>query len=164
MSESVRLKSDIWGTQREILRKRPKNNNKVGIKLSEAILSILKDCWEKTYLFLMSPSKTDGRVPSQQGAPTTPVQPDLLGGGGRKLGGAWGRSSLGERFLTNKTYQLFYLNPELPFSQQHFPSKDISFLSHLPASKHFPEEQIIRGTDPFAAPVTWQQQLSFNSG
>ena len=36
----------------------------------------------------MSPSKTDGRVPSQQGAPTTPVQPDLLGGGGRKLGGA----------------------------------------------------------------------------
>ena len=73
VSESVRLKIDIWGTQREILRKRPKNNNKVGIKLSEAILSILRDCWEKTYLFLMSPSKTDGRVPSQQGAPTTPV-------------------------------------------------------------------------------------------
>ena len=71
MSESVRLKSDIWGTQREILRKRPKNSNKVGIKLSEAILSILRDCWEKTYLFLTSPSKTDGRVPSEQGAPTT---------------------------------------------------------------------------------------------
>ena len=35
------------GTQREILRKRPKNNNKAWIKLSEAILSILGDCWEK---------------------------------------------------------------------------------------------------------------------
>ena len=30
-------------TQREILRKRPKNNNKAWIKLSEAILSILGD-------------------------------------------------------------------------------------------------------------------------
>ena len=58
------------GTQREILRKRPKNSNKAWIKLSEAILSILGDCWEKMYLFL-TPSKTDGRVPSQQGAPTT---------------------------------------------------------------------------------------------
>ena len=35
------------GTQREILRKRPENNNKAWIKLSEAILSILGDCWEK---------------------------------------------------------------------------------------------------------------------
>ena len=34
-------------TQREILRKRPKNNNKAWIKLFEAILSILGDCWEK---------------------------------------------------------------------------------------------------------------------
>ena len=34
-------------TQREILRKRPKNNNKAWIKLSEAILSVLGDCWEK---------------------------------------------------------------------------------------------------------------------
>ena len=40
------------------------------MKLSEAILSILGDCWEKIYLFL-TPSKSDGRVPSQQGAPTT---------------------------------------------------------------------------------------------
>ena len=37
------------GTQREILRKRPKNNNKAWIKLSEAILSILGDCWEKFF-------------------------------------------------------------------------------------------------------------------
>ena len=34
-------------TQREILRRRPKNNNKARIKLSEAILSTLRDCWEK---------------------------------------------------------------------------------------------------------------------
>ena len=35
------------GTQREILRKRPKNNNKAWIKDSETILSILGDCWKK---------------------------------------------------------------------------------------------------------------------
>ena len=50
----------------------PKNNNKARVKLSEAILSILGDFWEK---FKCSPrptsSKSDGRVPSQQGAPTT---------------------------------------------------------------------------------------------
>ena len=36
------------GTQREILRKRPKNNNKARIKFSETILSILGDCWKKS--------------------------------------------------------------------------------------------------------------------
>ena len=35
------------GTQREILRKRPKNNNKAWIKFSETMLSILGDCWKK---------------------------------------------------------------------------------------------------------------------
>ena len=34
------------GTQREILRKRPKHNNKAWTKLSEIIISILGDCWE----------------------------------------------------------------------------------------------------------------------
>ena len=33
------------GTQREILRKRPKHNNKAWTKLSEIIISILGDCW-----------------------------------------------------------------------------------------------------------------------
>ena len=37
----------VRGTQREILRERPKSNNKAWIKLFEAILSILGDCWEK---------------------------------------------------------------------------------------------------------------------
>ena len=35
------------GTRWEILKKRPKNNSKAWIKLSEAKLSILGDCWEK---------------------------------------------------------------------------------------------------------------------
>ena len=35
------------GTQREVLRKRPKNNNRAQIKLSEAIFSIFGDCWEQ---------------------------------------------------------------------------------------------------------------------
>ena len=35
------------GTQREILRKRPKNNNKAWMKFSDSILSILGDCWKK---------------------------------------------------------------------------------------------------------------------
>ena len=106
---------------------------------------------EKMYLFLTPP----GPARLTEEFPTNKVhlQPATWltgeGGGGRKLCGPEGR------FLTNKTYQLFYLNPELPFSQQHFPSKDMSFLPHLPASKHFPEEQIFRGKDPLAASVTW---------
>ena len=59
------------GTQGEILRKRPKNNNKAWIRLSEAILSILGDCWEKFICSSYSRSKTDGRVPNQKVAPTT---------------------------------------------------------------------------------------------
>ena len=58
------------GTQQKILRKRLKNNKKARIKISEAILSILGDCWEKIYLFLIA-SKTNEEVSSQQGAPST---------------------------------------------------------------------------------------------
>ena len=59
------------GTQGEILRKRPKNNNKAWIRLSEAILSILGDYWEKFICSSYSRSKTDGRVPNKEVAPTT---------------------------------------------------------------------------------------------
>ena len=38
---------DFRDIQREILRTRPKTNNKAWIKLSEAILSIWRDSWEK---------------------------------------------------------------------------------------------------------------------
>ena len=37
------------GTQREVLRKRPKNNNTAWIKLSEDVLSILGDCWDEFF-------------------------------------------------------------------------------------------------------------------
>ena len=82
------------GTQGEILRKRPKNNNKAWIRLSEAILSILGDCWEKFICSSYSRSKTDGRVLNQKVAPTTcnltnvrrcrraKLRPSVEGGGG----------------------------------------------------------------------------------
>ena len=60
------------GTHRKILRKRPKNNNRAWIKLSEAILRILGDFWEKFKCFPPpTRSKTEGRVLRQQSAPTT---------------------------------------------------------------------------------------------
>ena len=60
------------GTQRKILRKRPKYNNKAWIKLSEAILRILGDFWEEFKCFPRpTPSKTEGRVPRQQSVPAT---------------------------------------------------------------------------------------------
>ena len=33
----------------------------------------------KIYPFILTPSKTDGRVPSQQGAPPADVYPDITG-------------------------------------------------------------------------------------
>ena len=45
-NEGVQGKSIFRGTQRKLLRKRPKNNNKAWIKISKAILSILGDWWE----------------------------------------------------------------------------------------------------------------------
>ena len=48
-------------------------------KASEAILSNLGDCWGKIYLFFAL-SKTDGRVPSQQGFPTTFFSADVSPG------------------------------------------------------------------------------------
>ena len=59
------------GTQREILRKRPKHNNKVSIQ--KAFCSHFKHFGRllgKIYL-LLTPSKTDERVSSQQATPTT---------------------------------------------------------------------------------------------
>ena len=149
VSESVRLKSDVRGTQREILRKKTSKQQQSVNKAFWSHFQHFGRLLEKMYLFLtpLGPARLTEEFPTNK----VHLQPAtwLTGGWGRKLGGPKGR------FLTNKTYQLFYLNPELPFSQQHFPSKDMSFLPHLPASKHFPEEQIFRGKDPLAASVTW---------
>ena len=92
----------------------------------------------KSYLF-HTPNKTDGRVPSQQGA-LTPcnltyweasqlkfVQPLLtsLGvGRGRNLsvgGGGWGEGGRGFWQITHSSYSTILHT----FPQQHFPSKDI---------------------------------------
>ena len=55
--DKISLEVVVWsrGSQREILRKIPKNNNKAGVKLSEAILNILGDCWEKFICSLLPP-------------------------------------------------------------------------------------------------------------
>ena len=64
----------FWG-------KRPQNNNKVWIKLSEVIFSILGDCWKKCICSSLPPAQKDWRKSSQPTRCTYNLQPDLLGGG-----------------------------------------------------------------------------------
>ena len=59
------------GTQQKILRKRLKNNKKARIKISEAIWSILGDCWEKFICSSLPARLMKSGVPSQRGAPST---------------------------------------------------------------------------------------------
>ena len=116
----------VRGTQREILRKRPNNNNKAWIKVSEAILSILGDCWEK---FICSslparlmeefrPSKMqlqpatwlNGKFPSRRMSITGQF------GCGHRPKFAPLVDGVGERFRTNSKYTLSCLLPAtLPF-------------------------------------------------
>ena len=122
----------------------------------------------KMYLFL-TPRKTNGRVPSQQGAPTTcnvtywdvsqqtyvHRVPASLGCGNRATLRPSVQSGGGEGFRTNNP-QLFSTSnplrhPELSFSQQHFHSKHIFFF-HSPASQSLPEERIFLVPDPLGAP------------
>ena len=124
--------------------------------------------WEllgNIYLFL-TPSKTDGRVPSQKGAPTTCnltywevsqqtyVQTLLvslgvvIGQNSPLQGGGGGAGGRGERLVKNNMWQLLKTSnplrhPELPISQQHFPSKDIITFSHISQpAENLPVEQI----------------------
>ena len=53
------------GTQRESLRKRPENNNKACLMLSEAILSILGDCWENLICSTL-PARLMGEFPASK--------------------------------------------------------------------------------------------------
>ena len=55
-------------------RKRPKNNNKAWIKLSEAILNILGDCKEK-FICSLLPARLIEEFPASK----VHLQPDLLG-------------------------------------------------------------------------------------
>ena len=74
LRNAFKIKSELTvkhrGTQREIWRKRPKNNKKI---MNKAFWSRFKHFGRllgKIYLFLTS-SKTNGRVLCQQGTPTT---------------------------------------------------------------------------------------------
>ena len=98
------------GTQREIIRKRHKNNNKAGIKLSGAILSI----WEMAGKNLSVPhSQQDWCKSSQPSRCTYNLQPDLLGSFPADIIGQFGRGHRakfspsveggGKKFLTNST-------------------------------------------------------------
>lgn len=65
------LQAKFRGNQKEILRKGPKNNNKAWLKAFWShFKSILGECWEKFICSSLS-ARTDGGVPSQQGALTT---------------------------------------------------------------------------------------------
>ena len=148
--------------QREILRKRPKsNNNKAWIKFSEAILSILGDCWEKCMCSLLPARLMEG-VPSQQGAPTTSrrtsrhyrpvwvwsqgkIQP--FSGRGRGAGGGFWQKHIPAILNTKspQTPRIVYFPATLCF-QAH-----INF-SKSPSQQKIAEEQIFWGTDPLGAP------------
>jgi len=96
----------------------------------------------KLYLFL-TPSKTDGRVPSQQGAPTTcnltywEVSPvdvcqDITGQIGCGLRAKFKTSDL--QFGQGRVFWFKSLrHSQLSFSQQHVPSKDVNviFFVHI---------------------------------
>ena len=133
----------------------------------------------KIYLFL-TPGKTDGRVHSQQGAPTTGniiywgfsqqtyVQTLLASLGVVKLKislsvrrGRGRNSSLhlrvlrrgGEMFQTNSTsrHRIPSYTLHYLFPRNTFLQGHIIF-SNLPASKNLPEEQIFWGTHPLSSP------------
>ena len=131
----------LRGTQREILRKRHKNNNKAWTQLSEAILSILGDCWEK---FICS--SLPARLMEEFPASTVHLQPatSLLASWGVVIGqnsfsgrGGGGRGG-GQRGFW-QTAHSSYIHSELSISKQHFPFKDILFFPNLPASKTLPK-------------------------
>ena len=134
---------------------------------------------EKIYLFL-TPGKTDGRVHSQQGAPTTGniIYWDFpsrrmskrywlvwvwsnwksafqCGGGGGEIHPftcvCWGGG--GEMFETNSTsrHRIPSYTLHYLFPRNTFLQGHIIF-SNLPASKNLPEEQIFWGTHPLSSP------------
>ena len=120
----------------------------------------------KICLFL-TPSKTDGRVPSQQSAPTTLVHPHLLGSfpgnespditgqfgcGHREISALqWGIVGGGGRVgLTNSTYQLFEtLKNQIPSDILNclFPSSNFTFQGHIIFSKSPSQRKIAWRTD-----------------
>ena len=155
----------IWefrGTQREILRKRPKNNNKAWIKLSEAILSILGDCWE-TFICLSSlPSRLKEEFPASKvhlQAATwltmkspADVNPDIIGQFGcghtvenQPFGGYW------QIVHTTYTRHQRTKSPQTPWIVYFPAALSLSFQGHIIFSKSLRKERIFWGTDPLGA-------------
>ena len=105
------------GYQREILRKTPENNDKTWIKLSEAILGILGDCWEKficsslparlikefpaSKVHLQPATWLTGKFPSRTYVQTLLASLGVVIGQNSPVQLGWGERR--ERFLTNST-------------------------------------------------------------
>ena len=133
-------------TQREILRKIPKKNKKARIKLSEAILRILGDCWEKficsslparlmeefpvSKVHLQPATWLTGKFTSRRMSKyyclvwvwgrRVKFSPSLRGGGGGSIGWQRPHTSYSRQQIPSDTL-------DWPLASNHFPSKAISF-------------------------------------
>ena len=113
----------------------------------------------KIYLFL-TPSKTDGRVPSYN------LQPDLLGSFPADVCpdisasfGCGHRAKFSPYIKSNPVR-----HHELSISLQHFPSKDILLVPSLPASKNLKSLRNGSIGCPCKGPKTWVQCQFFRAG
>ena len=156
------MTSQHRGTQRKILRKRPKNINKAWIKLSEAILEYwessgknlnvyhgpllarLKEEFPDSKVHLQPATLLTGKFPSKRISrhywPLWVKSKGIIKG----ERGCW---KIAEAAIVDMKSPHNY--SELYFSQQHFPSRDTWYIPHLPASKNLPEEQTSWGTYSF---------------
>ena len=183
VSLPTRFRPQDNDTKRKILRKRPKNNKKAWMKMSEAILNILRHCWENficsslraRLMKRLSASKVHlqpstwltGKFPSRRSkfkfSSSVGVGRGLMGnwvwpkGYIHLFSGGWGEGLRGFWQIAHSSYSTHQITSDT----HNFPiSKDILFCPNLPASKNLPEEQIFWGTDPLGAPVRGTEQGS----
>ena len=150
-------------------------------KLSETILSILGDCWEKficsslparlmeefpaSKVHLQPPTSLTGKFPSKRKSRHYwPVWLWTQGNFSPSVGGSWGGGGgvvggwVSEIAHTSYSRHQRTKSPQTSWTV-YFPAtispfKDILFFPNLPASEKLPEEQIFWGTDPLGAPVS----------
>ena len=151
------------GTQREILRKRPKNN-KAWINLSETILSILGDCWE---IFICS--SLPARLMEEFPASKVHLQPAtcnltysevsqqtyvniLLGNLGVDVRQNWGRGGGGDSSYSGHQINLYTLNcPRDTFLPRTYYFFQISQPAKMCLKNRYFEEEFW-GRGPLGAP------------